>query len=164
MLRVIPAAQAHRDRFCFLPIYDRLVQPLTQEMITDALNARDFHYFVDEDGDVAGNFQGNLIYFFRIGSAHEMLQVRAMVQHVFGMDDVRRLYEFCNAWNHDQLWPKAYVHVNDDGTVSVIGEVIADWEHGVTPEQVDQVVICGIATGCQLADAVAALREERPTS
>jgi len=140
------------------------VRPLTQEMITDALTARGFHYVVDEDGDVVGNFQGNLIYFFRLGAEHEILQIRALVQHVFGIDDVRRLYEFCNAWNHDQLWPKAYVHVNDDGTASVIGEVVADCEHGVSVEQLDQVVICGVATGCQLADAVAALREDRPTS
>ena len=126
---------------------------MTHEMITSALDARGFNYFVDADGDVAGNFQGNLIYFFRIGEQQEMLQVRAMVQHIFGIDEVLRLYEFCNAWNHDRLWPKAYVHVNDDGTVNVIGEVLADWEKGVSPEQLDQVLICGIATGCQLADA-----------
>jgi Putative bacterial sensory transduction regulator len=140
------------------------VQSLTNEMITSALDERGFSYFVDADGDVAGNFQGNLIYFFRIGEQKEMIQIRAMVQHVFGMDDVMRLYEFCNAWNHDRLWPKAYVHVGDDGTVTVIGEVVADWEKGVTPEQLDQVLICGIATGCQLADAVGVLREDRPMS
>jgi hypothetical protein len=140
------------------------VQPLTQDMITDALTAREFHYFVDEDGDVAGNFQGNLVYFFRLGAEREILQIRVLVQHIFGIDDVPRLYEFCNAWNHDQLWPKAYVHVNDDGTASIIGEVAADWEHGVSPEQLDQVVICGVATGCQLADAAGALREDRSTS
>jgi len=133
-------------------------------MITAALDARGFSYFVDADGDIAGNFQGNHVYFFRLGENHEMLQVRALVQHVFGIEDVLRLYEFCNAWNHDRLWPKAYVHVNDDGTVNVIGEVMADWERGVTSEQLDQVLICGVATGCQLADAVGALREDRPTS
>jgi predicted glycosyltransferase involved in capsule biosynthesis len=140
------------------------VQQLTQEMITETLTAREFHYFVDADGDIAGNFQGNLIYFFRLGEKREMLQIRALVQHIFGMEDVRRLYEFCNAWNHDHLWPKAYVHVGDDGAVSVVGEVAADWEHGVAPEQVDQVVVCGIATGCQLAEAVAEMREDRPAS
>ena len=137
------------------------MQQLTQDMIKAVLDARGFTYFVDADGDVAGNFQGNLIYFFQIGEQKEMLQVRAMVQHVFGMEDVPRLYEFCNAWNHDRLWPKAYVHVSDDGTVNVIGEVLADWEKGVTPEQLDQVMICGIATGCQLAEAVLPLREGR---
>ena len=130
---------------------------MTHELIKSVLDARDYTYMVDEDGDVLGNFQGNLVYFFQIGEQREMLQVRAMVQHVFGMEDVVRLYEFCNAWNHDRLWPKAYVHTADDGAVRVVGEVVGDWERGVTPEQLDQVMICGIATGCELADAVAEL-------
>jgi hypothetical protein len=36
----------------------------------------------------------------------------------------------------------------------VVGELVTDWEHGVTPEQLDQMMICGIATSCELADAV----------
>jgi hypothetical protein len=141
------------------PTYYRRVQAFTKEMITDALDARDFKYFEDAEGDIGGNFQGNLIYFFRIGQQQEVLQVRTMVQHLFGMDDVARLYEFCNSWNHDQLFPKAYVHVNDDGTVLVVGEVIADWERGVTPEQLDQVMIAAIATSVQLSNEVLELRQ-----
>ena len=133
------------------------MQPLTHEMITAALDQRGFQYFVDADGDIAGNFQGNLIYFFRIGPQQEVLQVRTLTRTVFSTDDVPRLYAFCNAWNHDRLWPKAYVHTADDGAVRVVGEVVGDWERGVTPEQLDQVMICGIATGCELADAVAEL-------
>lgn len=133
-------------------------------MIKSVLDERGYAYAVDEDGDVAGNFQGNLVYFFQIGEQGEMLQVRTLVQHFFGMDDVSRLYEFCNGWNHDRLWPKAYVHVQDDGVVHIVGDVITDWEKGVTFEQLDQAMVSGMATGCQLADAVAALREGRPTN
>jgi hypothetical protein len=46
------------------------------------------------------------------------------------------------------------VHVADDGTARVVGEVVSDWEKGVTAEQLDQVMICGIATGCQLSAEV----------
>jgi hypothetical protein len=135
---------------------DRLVS-LSNESIAAGLDARGFAYRVDADGDICGNWQGNLIYFFRIGDFREMLQIRAHTRRAFTTDDVPRLYAFCNAWNHDRLFPKAYVHVADDGTVRVIGEVVADWEKGVTAEQLDQVMICGIATGCQLADEVADL-------
>ncbi|MEU4241539.1 YbjN domain-containing protein [Actinoplanes sp. NPDC026619] len=133
-------------------------------MIKSVLDKHGYTYMIDADGDVVGNFQGNLIYFFQIGDQGEMLQVRAMVQHIFGMEDVTRLYEFCNSWNHDRLWPKAYVHIQDDGTVNIIGEVLADWEKGVTVEQLDQVMICGIATGCQLSDATATLKQRPSTS
>jgi hypothetical protein len=127
---------------------------LSNEMIAAALDARGFTYSTDSDGDIYGNWENNLIYFFRIGDAREMLQVRAMAQREFSTDDVPRLYSFCNYWNHDRLFPKAYVHVADDGTARVVGEVICDWEKGVTAEQLDQVMICGIATGCQLSAEV----------
>ena len=54
------------------------------------------------------------------------------------------LYAFCNSWNHDRLWPKAFVHVDDDGQARVYGEVITDLERGVTPHQLDQLLDCGI--------------------
>ncbi|MEV4638444.1 YbjN domain-containing protein [Actinoplanes sp. NPDC049548] len=134
------------------------LQPLSHDLIVSALNAREFAHFVDEDGDVGGNWQGCLVYFFRLGKNQEIFQVRALTHPAFSTDDVPRLYAFCNAWNHDRLWPKAYVHTGDDGVVHVVGEVGADFEHGVTPEQLDQVMVCGIATGIELAEAVAALK------
>jgi len=134
-----------------------LLQPLSNELIIAALQGREFAHKVDDDGDVLGNWQGTLIYFFRIGERRELLQVRALTQRTFSTDDVPRLYSFCNAWNHDKLFPKAYVHVADDGAARVVGEVVTDWEHGVTPAQLDQVMLCGIATGCQLAEAVSKL-------
>jgi len=133
------------------------LQPLSNELIMTVLDAREYAHKVDDDGDVLGNWQGTLIYFFRIGERREMLQVRALTQRAFSTDDVPRLYSFCNAWNHDKLFPKAYVHVADDGAARVVGEVAADWEHGVTLAQLDQVMLCGIATSCQLADAVSEL-------
>ncbi|MFI5491135.1 YbjN domain-containing protein [Actinoplanes sp. NPDC051859] len=134
------------------------LQPLSDELIISALTAREFAHFVDDDGDIGGNWQGCLIYFFRLGKNNEIFQVRALTQTEFSTDDVPQLYSFCNAWNHDRLWPKAYVHTSDDGVVRVVGEVGADFEHGVTPDQLDQVLICGIATGVELAEAVAALK------
>jgi hypothetical protein len=133
------------------------LQPLSNELIIAVLDAREYAHKVDDDGDVLGNWQGMLIYFFRIGERREMLQIRALTQRAFSTDDVPRLYSFCNAWNHDKLFPKAYVHVADDGAARVVGEVAADWEHGVTLAQLDQVMLCGIATSCQLADAVGEL-------
>jgi hypothetical protein len=144
--------------FHFPGNYHREVQPLSNDMIKAALDARGFTYFVDDDGDIVGNFQGNLVYFFRLGERKEILQIRGMMQHVFAVEDVPRLYAFCNDWNSNQLWPKAYVHVTDDGAAAVVGEVTNDWEHGVTPEQLDQVLLCGIATGVRLGEALGELK------
>jgi len=81
-----------------------------------------------------------------------------MAATTFSIDDVPALYAFCNSWNHDRLWPKSFVHVNDDGSARVCGEVVADLERGVTAQQLDQLIGCGISTGCQMSEAVAELR------
>jgi Putative bacterial sensory transduction regulator len=129
------------------------VRPLTNELITAVLDAREFTYFTDDDGDVGGWWEDNLVYFFRLGTDHSMLQVRIRARRSFVVEDVPRLYEFCNTWNHDKLWPKAYVHVNDDGSAIICGEVFADLERGVTLQQLDQLMMCGISTGCEMATA-----------
>jgi hypothetical protein len=134
------------------------LRPLTNDLIAAVLAGRDYTVYTDADGDLVGKWDDNLIYFFRLGDDGELLQVRTMAGTTFSIDDVPALYAFCNAWNHDRLWPKAFVHVNDDGSARVCGEVIADLAEGVTLPQLDQLVNCGISTGCQMAAAVAELR------
>ena len=132
--------------------------PLTNELIAGVLGSHGYSFAVDPDGDLVGRWDDNIIYFFRLGTSGEILQVRTVASRVFGIDDVPRLYGFCNAWNHDRLWPKAFLHVNDDGTVRVLGEVVVDLDAGVSREQLDQLLACGITSGCQLADALEELR------
>lgn len=138
--------------------HPQTLQPLTNDLIAAVLAARDYTVYADAEGDLVGNWDDNLIYFFRVGGDRELLQVRTMAATSFSIDDVPALYAFCNAWNHDRLWPKAFVHVNDDGSARVCGEVIADLARGVTLPQLDQLINCGISTGCQMSAAVAELR------
>ena len=133
------------------------LRPLTNELIAAVLDAREFTYFTDDDGDIGGWWDDNLVYFFRLGDSGTLFQVRIRTRRTFEVDDVPRLYEFCNGWNHDKLWPKAYVHVNDDGSVLLCGEVFADLERGVSFEQLDQLMMCGVSTGCELAAAAETL-------
>jgi hypothetical protein len=136
----------------------RSLLPLTNDLIAGVLDGHGYAFAQDPDGDLVGRWDDNLIFFFRLGRIGEILQVRTLASRVFEIDDVPQLYDFCNGWNQDRLWPKAFVHVNDDGTVRVLGEVVADLEHGVTADQLDQVLTCGISSGCQLADALERLK------
>ncbi|GIF75765.1 hypothetical protein Asi02nite_52830 [Asanoa siamensis] len=132
--------------------------PLTNELIAGVLDGHGYAFARDDAGDLVGRWDDNLIYFFRLGRGGEILQIRTLASRVFTIDDVLPLYDFCNGWNQDKLWPKAFVHVNDDGTVRVLGEVVADLDHGVTADQLDQLVACGISSGCQLADTLERLK------
>ncbi|MDI1460939.1 YbjN domain-containing protein [Catellatospora sp. KI3] len=131
--------------------------PLTNDLIAAVLSTRGYNFSTDDDGDIGGVWNDNVVYFLRQGATGEALQVRTIVATGFTVDDVPRLYAFCNEWNHDRLWPKAYVHVNDDGTARVVGEVMADLSRGVSHPQLDQIIRCGISTGSQLAEAAAEL-------
>ncbi|ROT32812.1 YbjN domain-containing protein [Micromonospora sp. HM5-17] len=136
------------------------LHPLSNELIASVLESRGYTYYTDEDGDLVGRWDDSVIYFFRLGAAGELLQIRTIAGTSFDIDDVPRLYAFCNSWNRDRFWPKAFVHVDDDGSARVCGEVVTDLEHGVTPAQLDQLLGCGISTGVQMSAAVAKLRPE----
>ena len=137
--------------------HPQALRPLTGELIAAVLANRGYAVARDDDGDLVGRWDLSLIWFSRRGSAGELLQVRTVTAHRFGIEHVPDLHAFCNSWNHDRLWPKAFVHVADDGLAQVCGEVTTDLERGVTPHQLDQLVDCGVTTGCQLAAAVADL-------
>ncbi|MFC0508610.1 YbjN domain-containing protein [Micromonospora costi] len=137
--------------------HPRHLRPLTGELIAAVLGNRGYTVAADAEGDLVGRWDDNLVWFLRLGEAGELLQIRTMVAPTFPIERVPALHEFCNTWNHDRLWPKAFVHVDDDGRARVCGEVIADLERGVTPHQLDQLLDCGISTGCQLAAAVGRL-------
>ncbi|MFG1778354.1 YbjN domain-containing protein [Micromonospora sp. NPDC049051] len=133
------------------------LEPLTGDLIAAVLHSRGYRVGADADGDLVGRWDDSLIWFLRPGAAGELLQVRTLTAPTFPIEYVPALHAFCNAWNHDRLWPKAFVHVEDDGRARVCGEVITDLERGVTAHQLDQLLDCGIATGCQLATEVARL-------
>ncbi|MGC1212148.1 MAG: YbjN domain-containing protein [Micromonospora sp.] len=137
--------------------HPQALRPLTGELIAAVLTNRGYAVARDADGDLVGRWEQNVIWFFRRGAAGEMLQVRTIAAPRFGIEHVPSLHAFCSSWNHDRLWPKAFVHVADDGLAQVCGEVTTDLEAGVTPHQLDQLIDCGISTGCQLAAAVGRL-------
>ncbi|WP_442791561.1 YbjN domain-containing protein [Micromonospora sp. NBC_01813] len=135
----------------------QVLRPLTTEFVAEVLTAREYRFQIDDDGDLVGRWNDNVIYFSRLGPQGELLRIRTIAATTFTVDDVPTLYAFCNAWNHDRLWPKTFVHVDDDGTAWVFGELVTDLERGVTPAQLDHLVSCGISTGCQVSDAAAEL-------
>jgi hypothetical protein len=131
--------------------------PLTLESITAALDARGDRYGVDSDGIVAGRWGAAFIRFERRGERREILHTRIVATRRLESFRLAEAFEFCNAWNHDRLMPKAYVHDEGDGMIAVAGDVTTDLEHGVTAEQLAVLLHAAIATGATLADAVADL-------
>ena len=128
--------------------------PLARDRLARWMSDNDLTFFVDNDGDVGSLWRGRVFYFLLFGQHEEILQVRGHWQREGTIERLSEILEFCNTWNTDRIWPKAYVRVRDDGHVHVVGEVAVDFEHGANDDQLDQTLNCGLATGTMLFDAL----------
>ncbi|MEP7765263.1 YbjN domain-containing protein [Sanguibacter sp. 25GB23B1] len=128
--------------------------PLSTARIVDWIKDYGYSYFIDSDGDVGGLWHSRLFYFLLFGPEREILQVRGQWNREITIDRVEEVLEFCNEWNTDRIWPKAYFRVRDNGMIQVYGEVAVDLEHGASDDQLDQVLACGLSTGAMLFDAL----------
>lgn len=147
-----PAASALADES-----RDEVVGPLSLEAITAAISDRNDRYFVDEGGSVGGVWGRATISFDRMGERGEVLHVRIVAQRRLPVDRLMEAYAFCNAWNHDKLLPKAYVHDTGEGELILAGDVTTDLEHGVAAPQLAALLHAAIVTGVQFADEAAGL-------
>ena len=127
--------------------------PVTRERIEAVLASRDWRYFVDSDGDVGGNWDGKLFYFFLVGEKKEILQVRGRWNRTLPAAAEAQVALVTNEFNRDKIWPKVYGRVEDD-RVAVYTEVATDLEFGVADDQLGQLVECGLFTGLQFFDVL----------
>ncbi|MFD0747748.1 YbjN domain-containing protein [Phytohabitans flavus] len=109
---------------------EEVVAPLTVQAITAALDDRGDRYYVDEDGTIGGQWGKGMVTFDRMGEEGEILHVRVVAQRRLKADRLMEAYAFCNAWNHDKLLPKAYVHDTGEGELILAGDITTDLEHG----------------------------------
>ena len=125
---------------------------LSRDRIEAALRANDWHYQVDEDGDLCGLWGDNLFYFFATGEQHEILYVRGRWHHSIDLERRTEAREVIDDWHRDRLWPKGFTRVNDEGELRVFGELVIDFENGVTDAQLEHSLRCAISTTLQLFD------------
>jgi hypothetical protein len=128
--------------------------PLSRTLILDWLKDNNYYYFVDSDNDIGGLWNSRIFYFLLFGSSTEILQVRGQWNRNITIERVEEILNFCYEWYTVQLWPKAYLRVQDNGIVQVYGEVSVDFEHGLNPEQLDNTLNCGLGTASMLFDAL----------
>ncbi|MFJ6197166.1 YbjN domain-containing protein [Micromonospora sp. NPDC092111] len=140
----------------FLPSAEELA-PLSLALLTAVLDRRGDVYAVDAAGVVVGRWDEAVVQFRQLGRRGEILHARVVAARRLPAGRLAEAYEFCNAWNHDRLLPKAYVHELADGELVLAGDVTTDLAHGVAPAQLGVLVDAAVATGVAYAGAVAAL-------
>jgi hypothetical protein len=122
--------------------------PLTRDRVAAALATRGYHFRVDEDGDLTGVWNDSRFWFLLLGEQREILQVRGRWHRQLPVASRRSVTLALNDWNRERIWPKLYLR-EEEGQLAVYSEVSTDLEHGVTDEQLDQLISCGLGTGVQ---------------
>lgn len=130
------------------------IAPLTRSRIEAFLTSQDWAFGVDPDGDVGGQWDDNVFYFFQMGEENEVLQVRGRWKHSFPASREAEFAVLLNEFNRDLIWPKLYVRVEDE-EICIYSEVSTDLERGVSDDQLAQLISCGLFTGLRAFDRLA---------
>ncbi|QIK83283.1 YbjN domain-containing protein [Sanguibacter sp. HDW7] len=121
--------------------------PLTREMVQGILDAHEFHYVTDDDGDFGGNWDEHRVWFMLMGDKEEIFQVRGTWSRSVEPEHKATLLRALNEWNRERVFPKMYARVNTEtDLLDVHAESSTDLEHGVTAEQLDVILMSGLET------------------
>lgn len=127
------------------------VLPLTRERVEAYLRSRDYHFGIDDDGDLYGTWDSRFFSFFLLGKNKEILQVRGQWSKSMPADRYSDVILTINNWNRDRIWPKVYTREND-GVLQVYAETSTDLEYGASDAQIGQLIGCGLGTSLQVFD------------
>jgi len=134
-------------------------------LIQQVMDATGSAYIV-EHGDIYGRWEQGLFHFTDLGSAEHdpVLQVHGTWERYLGEEAFARAATFCNEWNAENVWPKAYAQLDEEHRiVGIFGETTVDLSAVLTLELVRSVVHQGIETALGLFVAAAeAFPDARP--
>jgi hypothetical protein len=130
--------------------------PLSRTRVQAYLVSRGYAVGMDDDGDLTGTWDGNRFWFILTGEDDEVLQVRGRWHRTLPTARRTATLLAVNDWNRERIWPKVYLREEDD-RVALYTEVSVDLEHGVTDDQLAQLVACGLGTGVQFFAALVGL-------
>lgn len=130
--------------------------PLTRARVQAYLASRGYAVGLDDDGDLTGTWDGNRFWFILTGAEDEVLQVRGRWHRTLPPSRRTATLLAVNDWNRERIWPKVYLR-DDDDRIALFTEVSVDLEHGVTDDQLAQLLACGLGTGVQFFAALGGL-------
>ena len=126
---------------------------INSDRIVTWLGENNYSYFIDSDGDIGGLWDNRLFHFLLLGDG-SAFQIRGQWNRFPGMDRLTEILDFINEWNTDRIWPKGFVRVRDDGSVVVCADLTVTANSGLTNQQLDLQLRCGLATAAALFDAL----------
>lgn len=128
--------------------------PLSLDRMCAALDRAEIKYERDDEASSCwGGWESAVLQFKVMGESNEISMIRGRWRGQTPLARRGEVTGLCNQWNSETIWPKAYTEVNE-GDAYVFTELASDWEKGVTDDQLDQEIMCGIQTSLQFFDTI----------
>ncbi|WP_167143952.1 YbjN domain-containing protein [Canibacter zhoujuaniae] len=125
--------------------FDDKLHPLSQELIIKHFTNKGIHYFTTDRGLLGATFRDVQFLFAITGNRQELLCISGQWHRIISANALELVRAFISDWHRDKLFPKAYIRIDDDGTLQTITEVTVDYEYGLTFDQlqthIDRAVI-----------------------
>lgn len=137
-----------------LPQPSSAAPALTQERLKGLLDSREWSWFVDNEGDLGGIWDGNTFYFMLHGDEGSILHISGVLNRRISMDRLDEVRDFIRQWHHDRLWPKVAHRVTDTGELRIQAENTVDWRVGASDPQLLQQIDCALATASGFFEAL----------
>lgn len=132
----------------------RQITPISRDRLVALFEAQEWKYFIDNEGDLGGNWDTNLFYFMIRGTTDQVLHIQSMWHVTPDMERLEEIRFFLDTWHRDRLWPKCFHRITDEGRIRVFAEHNVDFEHGATDDQLFDQVQCGLSTALQFYEAL----------
>lgn len=128
------------------PVLEQNPTPIAQDRVKALFDARGWHWFVDNEGDLGGMWNLHTFYFRFLGPERDIFQVYGVLNRDISIDRLEEVRAFLMDWHLKKFWPKCEYRISDEGEVRVRAENSVHWEHGATDSQLMQQIDCAIAT------------------
>ena len=130
------------------------VQPITPEMVAEAISREDWHFYTDPDGNILiepweydSDLEGGLV--FRVGLEGEdrdLLVVKVRCDRRFPPDRMTELLRLVNTHHSEFRWPKVVIN-NVGDVLELNSEMHLDLSPGIHPRLLHEVIDSAFSHG-----------------
>lgn len=127
--------------------------PLSMDRVREIFDRSEINYGVDDEGDLLGGWEHGGFNFIATGDDKDILSVRGTWFGELPLDRLDEVNAFTAAWNREHFWPKTCPIVSED-TVLILCDHVVAYQYGLTDDQLEDHLSCGLMTGNSLFEAL----------
>lgn len=133
---------------------------LSRDRVAAILEKHGWSFDTDEDGDLFATWEEIPFWFNSHGEQNEIFQVQCQYPWTVDPDQLLNLQSVLDDWNSDETWPRVYFDTHPrTGKLGVFGDVVVDYQVGVTDDQLELHLQCAVDASMKLCRLLSKLTD-----